>query len=107
MAGSYKGEFDCSHNPYGEYWGYFPKFDLRCVYFSSLESLEFGNWAVMHDWHIDWTLKHKETLQELILDDCPLTTHLLPYSPLDMEMYLENPIKCWGIMNHENIEQGG
>jgi hypothetical protein len=55
------------------YWGLWPFTDLRDVAtFPHLESLSLGNFAIAHDWQIDWITSHGSTLQELCLDDCSI-----------------------------------
>jgi hypothetical protein len=54
------------------YWGIYPFFDIRGLCFSDLKSLVLGNFTIAHDWQIDWIISHGETLEELILDDCPI-----------------------------------
>jgi hypothetical protein len=58
-------------------WGIWPLVDFRNIpTFASLKSLSFGRFKVVHDWHIDWILSHAETLEELILDNCPIVAAL-------------------------------
>jgi hypothetical protein len=57
-------------------WGIYPLCDLRDVHFPRLKSLSLGNFTIAHDWQIDWILSHGPTLEELILDDCPIITTL-------------------------------
>lgn len=58
-------------------WGIWPLVDLRNIpTFVRLKSLSFGNLTIAHDWQIEWIVSHAETLEELILDDCPIVTAL-------------------------------
>ncbi|CAG5156522.1 uncharacterized protein ALTATR162_LOCUS4319 [Alternaria atra] len=58
-------------------WGLFPFVELRDVgIFPCLESLSLGNYTFAHDWQIDWILSHGPTLNQLLLDDCPIVTAL-------------------------------
>ncbi|KAF1847457.1 uncharacterized protein K460DRAFT_363529 [Cucurbitaria berberidis CBS 394.84] len=60
-----------------DYWGLWPFVDLRKVPpFPCLKSLSLGNFTIAHDWQIDWILAHASTLQELLLDDCPIIVAL-------------------------------
>ncbi|KAJ4298128.1 hypothetical protein N0V90_006027 [Kalmusia sp. IMI 367209] len=56
------------------FWGFWPFCDLRATHFPHLKSLSLGNWTIVHDWQIDWILSHAPTLEELLLDDCPIVT---------------------------------
>ncbi|KAF2678099.1 hypothetical protein K458DRAFT_480996 [Lentithecium fluviatile CBS 122367] len=58
-------------------WGFYPFCDLRRIHFPLLKSLALGNWTIVHEWQIDWLLSHGETLEELVLDDCPIVTALM------------------------------
>ncbi|KAJ4363517.1 hypothetical protein N0V83_009812 [Neocucurbitaria cava] len=58
-------------------WGVWPIVDLRQVpSFPQLKSLSLGNFTVAYDWQIEWILSHGPTLQELLLDDCPMIVAL-------------------------------
>lgn len=57
-------------------WGLYPFCDLRSVHFPRLKSLSLGNFTIVHDWQVDWILSHGPTLEELILDECPIITTL-------------------------------
>jgi hypothetical protein len=61
-------------------WGFWPMCPLRDMHFPSLKSLALGNWTIVHEWQIDWLLSHGPTLEELILDDCPIVTTLKMYA---------------------------
>jgi len=54
------------------YWGYLPFFDPQDLHFPALKHLALGNYSFTHDWQLDWILSHAETLQSLVLDDCPI-----------------------------------
>ncbi|KAF2800184.1 hypothetical protein K505DRAFT_293097 [Melanomma pulvis-pyrius CBS 109.77] len=54
------------------YWGLWPFCDLQQVHFPHLKSLSLGNFSIAHDWQVDWILSHGSSLEELILDDCPI-----------------------------------
>ncbi|KZM26859.1 hypothetical protein ST47_g1949 [Ascochyta rabiei] len=41
-----------------------------------LPYLSLGNFAIAHDWQVDWILSHGPTLKQLLLDDCPIITAL-------------------------------
>jgi hypothetical protein len=58
-------------------WGFWPPSDLREVHFPVLKSIALGNWTIVHEWQIDWLLSHGQTLEELILDECPIVTALM------------------------------
>jgi len=52
-------------------WGIYPGFDCD-VYFPKLKSLSLGNYTIAHNTQIKWILEHGDTLEELLLDDCPI-----------------------------------
>ncbi|WPG97372.1 Hypothetical protein R9X50_00014700 [Acrodontium crateriforme] len=75
-------------------WGYFPACDLRDLHFPKLRSLALGLMTFSHDWQLDWILSQAETLETLILDDCPivqacymLVTFACDRSPPDRHAY--------------------
>jgi hypothetical protein len=54
-------------------WGVWPFTDFReMAPFPRLKSLSLGNLSIVHDWQIEWILAHAPTLEELLLDDCPI-----------------------------------
>jgi hypothetical protein len=60
-----------------DYVGMWPFIDFREIpTFPHLQSLSLGNLTLLHDWQIDWIVSHSSTLQELLLDDCPIITTL-------------------------------
>jgi hypothetical protein len=60
------------------FWGIWPFTDLRGIpTFTRLKSLSLGNFTIAHDWQIDWIISHGATLEELLLDDCPIVTALM------------------------------
>ncbi|KAF2874779.1 hypothetical protein BDV95DRAFT_563582 [Massariosphaeria phaeospora] len=61
------------------YWGVWPYIELRGIYFPNLKSLALGNFTIAHDWQIDWLASHGATLEELILDNCPIARELYLY----------------------------
>ena len=58
------------------YWGIYPFCDLRGIFFPNLKSLVLGNFTIAHDWQVGWILSHGSTLEELVLDNCPIITVL-------------------------------
>jgi hypothetical protein len=57
-----------------DFWGLYPRLDLRAIHFPHLKSLSLGQWSIAHQWQIDWLLAHASTLEELYLDNCPIVT---------------------------------
>ncbi len=53
-------------------FGMWPFCDLRKVHFPRLKSLSLGKITFAHDWQVEWINSHSGTLEELILDDCPI-----------------------------------
>src|SRR5690242_16905308 len=54
------------------YWGTFPRWQPGSLHFPSLKSLAFGKWTIGFDWQFDFIFSHGQTLEELILRDCPI-----------------------------------
>lgn len=79
-----------------DFWGYVPRCDLRGIKFPKLKNLELGNYTFAHDWQLDWVLSHGETLEELVLDDCPIVKKMSTYGAVDGERF---PI--WPTVGHE------
>jgi hypothetical protein len=52
--------------------GWFPKLDLRKIYFSKLQSLTLGHFVFTHEWQFEWILSHRATLRSLYLDHCSI-----------------------------------
>jgi hypothetical protein len=52
--------------------GWFPKLDLRNVYFPQLKCLALGQHIFHHNRQIDWIIPHSSTLEELYLDRCSI-----------------------------------
>jgi hypothetical protein len=75
------------------YWGVFPYCDLRQVRFPQLKSLSLGNFSIVHHWQIDWILSHGSTLEELVLDDCPIVITLKVEATLWNENFPEPMLK--------------
>ena len=70
------------------YWGYLPKCDLRPLHFPRLKSLALGNMTFTHEWQLDWIISHGDTLESLILDDCPIVHDAMLSQNLDPERYV-------------------
>jgi hypothetical protein len=71
-----------------DFWGYTPRVDFRALHFSQLRRLELGNFTFTHEWQLEWILSHGETLEVLVLDDCPIIRYMKEYYPLDEEGYI-------------------
>lgn len=54
------------------YWGVFPRWQPEGLRFPSLRSLALSKWTVTFDWQLDFITSHGETLEQLILTDCPI-----------------------------------
>ncbi|KAF7626505.1 F-box domain protein [Aspergillus flavus] len=54
------------------YWGFFPKLDLKGIHFPRLKTLALGNFGFAQDAHVEWIVSHEATLAELYLDDCTI-----------------------------------
>ncbi|KAF2011107.1 hypothetical protein BU24DRAFT_427314 [Aaosphaeria arxii CBS 175.79] len=55
-----------------DYWGMYPHCDLTGLKLPRLKSLAFGNWSIAYEHQIEWVIAHGDTLEELVLDDCPI-----------------------------------
>ncbi|KAK4499107.1 hypothetical protein PRZ48_009619 [Zasmidium cellare] len=67
------------------YWGHYPHFDLKdpAMHFPKLETLALGKMAFVHDWQVEWIVRHASTLKALILDDCPIVIAGREYQQMD------------------------
>ena len=65
------------------HWGHIPK----CVlpHFPALKSLSLGRMSLAHDSQLQWILSHADTLEELVLDRCPIVIGTAWYGALDAE----------------------
>lgn len=79
-----------------EMWGYLPKADFRGLEIPNLKSLELGNWTITHNWQVDWILEHGQTLEKLVLDDCPIVSYTRNFGHMDIENYPTKPWEDWG-----------
>ncbi|EIT75753.1 hypothetical protein AO1008_08286 [Aspergillus oryzae 100-8] len=59
------------------YWGFFPKLDLKGIHFPRLKTLALGNFGFAQDAHVEWIASHEATLAELYLDDCTILYDIL------------------------------
>lgn len=75
------------------FWGIYPGFDCD-VHFPKLKSLSLGNYTIAHNAQIKWILEHGDTLEVLLLDDCPIITAMC----MDEEM-------ANSIANFDDLEQ--
>lgn len=72
------------------YFGYLPKCHLPT--FSALRSLTLGGMSFSHDEQLTWILSHGDTLEELILDNCPIVIGVRIPSTLDSNNYPIEPL---------------
>ncbi|KAE8168323.1 hypothetical protein BDV40DRAFT_284312 [Aspergillus tamarii] len=63
------------------YWGFFPKVDLKGIHFPRLKTLALGNFGFVQDSQVEWIMSHAATLTELYLDDCTIL-----YDKAEMEV---------------------
>ncbi|GAB1196770.1 hypothetical protein APSETT444_006045 [Aspergillus pseudonomiae] len=59
-----------------DFWGYYPKLDLRGVHFRQLRTLELTRYTFVHDSQLDWILSHRNTLIELNLYECAIAWNI-------------------------------
>lgn len=74
----------------GMYFGYLPKCQLPT--FPALKSLVLGGMSFSHDFQLDWILSHSHTLQEIVLDNCPIVIGVRIPSTLDPNNYPIEPL---------------
>ncbi|ESZ95191.1 hypothetical protein SBOR_4422 [Sclerotinia borealis F-4128] len=82
-----------------EFWGYFPRCDWRDVHFPQLKKLELGNYTFSHDWQLDWILSHGDTLEVLVLNNCPIVSAIRQFGDASEEKYVMEPTKDSGSEN--------
>ena len=56
-------------------WGWYPKVDLRGVYFLYLEDLMLARFTFSHDWQLQWLSDHADSLKRLRLIECAILDH--------------------------------
>ncbi|WXC67066.1 hypothetical protein SNK03_012832 [Fusarium graminearum] len=74
-----------------DFWGWFPKMDLRRIELPQLKVLSLGRYVFSHQWQIDWFASIGKQngsggLEELYLHDCPIlyeATHIGPFDTFD------------------------
>lgn len=54
------------------YWGVFPQWAPEDLHFPSLKSLALSKWTIGYDRQLDFITSHGQTLEQLILTDCPI-----------------------------------
>ncbi|PYH77003.1 hypothetical protein BO82DRAFT_406612 [Aspergillus uvarum CBS 121591] len=62
------------------YFGFYPKLDLREIHLPRLKTLALGKYAFVHDSQLEWILSHSKTLTELYLDDNPILFEVSVYN---------------------------
>ena len=72
------------------YFGYLPK--CRLPRFSALRSLMLGGMSFSHNEQLAWILAHRNTLEELVLDNCPIVIGVRIPSTLDSDNYPIEPL---------------
>ncbi|KAF2448311.1 hypothetical protein P171DRAFT_481386 [Karstenula rhodostoma CBS 690.94] len=55
-------------------WGFWTYCDIRAVQFPYLKSLRLRDQTIVHEWQVEWMLVRPATLEQLLLDDCPIFT---------------------------------
>ncbi len=54
------------------YWGVYPRWQASRLHFPALKSLALGKWSIAFDWQVDFIVSLGQTLEQLILTDCPI-----------------------------------
>ena len=54
------------------YWGVYPRWQPSNLHFPHLKSLALGKWTIAFDWQIEFITSHAQTLEQLILTNCPI-----------------------------------
>lgn len=70
-----------------DYAGFYPKIDLRGVFFQRLQMLRFDGFQFTHDWQRDWIISHGKTLKEVFIVRCAMLVERNSKVPLDAEGY--------------------
>ncbi|RAH67288.1 F-box domain-containing protein [Aspergillus aculeatinus CBS 121060] len=77
------------------YFGFYPKLDLRGVHLPRLKTLALGKYAFVHDSQLQWILSHGKTLTELYLENTPILFEVSVYNKdralLDSGRYTHKP----------------
>ena len=73
---------------FDQHVGYFPRIDLRGVHFPHLRVLALSRYVFSHDWQFDWIFGHRESLEEISLDGCPIIYARETTQNIDAEEYL-------------------
>lgn len=63
------------HLSAGDPWGWYPKVDIRGIYFPHLRDLTLVRFTFSHDWHLQWMSHHATSLKRLILINCAILDH--------------------------------
>lgn len=53
-------------------WGWYPKVDLRGIYFPFLKDLTLARFTFSHDWQLQWLSGHAGSLTHLVLTECAI-----------------------------------
>ncbi|KAF2737493.1 hypothetical protein EJ04DRAFT_510349 [Polyplosphaeria fusca] len=81
------------------YWGIWPYSDLRQVHFPQLKSLSLGNLTIAHDWQVEWITGHGDTLEQLVMDDCPIV--------VELRMERTEALANWADLRPAEEQEGG
>jgi hypothetical protein len=54
------------------YWGIYPRWQPGSLHFPRLRLMSFGQWTIFYDWQVEFITSHGETLEQLILVNCPI-----------------------------------
>jgi hypothetical protein len=54
------------------YWGIYPQWQPGSLHFPHLQSMSFAQWTLFYDWQVEFITSHGQTLEQLILVNCPI-----------------------------------
>jgi hypothetical protein len=54
------------------YWGLYPLWQLCSLHFPHLKFISFAQWTIFYSWQIKFITSHGQTLEQLILINCPV-----------------------------------
>jgi hypothetical protein len=54
------------------FWGIYPRWQPGTLHFPHLKSLAFGKWTIAFQWQIYFITSHAQTLEQLVLTNCPI-----------------------------------
>ena len=75
----------------GYLWGYHPRVDFRGIELPHIRSLRLEFFTFSHDWQLEW-LSTLQSLSNLVLENCPIISHVYLLHEPDQEGYPTNEV---------------